>query len=83
MLSAGQNSTQIAAPQSATNQASESQKSRSSRFMNRLARRADRKMPVHFRTASQTILLALASCLALLLSISFRKRRPEFLLALP
>ena len=33
MLSAGQNSTQIAAPQSATNQASESQTSTSSRFM--------------------------------------------------
>jgi hypothetical protein len=49
MLYAGQKNTQIAAPQRATNQASESQTSTSSRLTNRrLARRANRKVPVLF-----------------------------------
>ena len=44
-----QKNTQIAAPQRATNQASESQTSTSSRLTNRrLARRANRKVPVLF-----------------------------------
>ena len=64
------NSTKIAAPQRATNQASESQTRTSSWFMNRLARRANREVSV-------LLLLPFIACSCLLFVAAGGEQPPD------